>query len=72
MLVAGLVAYLHERAEAQEETLRRFAGQAIDIAAAMAGEPERKGRTRRAEQRILSFSIRPRPILTRRPRSSAG
>ena len=38
MLVAGLVAYLHERAEAQE-TLRRFAGEAIDIAAGMAGDP---------------------------------
>ncbi len=41
VLVAGLVAYLRERAEAQEETLRRFAGQAIDIAAQMAGSGER-------------------------------
>ena len=40
VLAAGLVAYLHERGEAQEETLRRFAGQAIDIAAQMAGDPE--------------------------------
>jgi hypothetical protein len=56
VLVAGLVAYLHERAEAQEETLRRFAGQAIDIAARMAGGGEAGAGAERS-----SASSSPRP-----------
>jgi len=59
VLVAGLVAYLHERAEAQEETLRRFAGEAIDIAAGMAGDPETAEGGARAERSSAAAPPRP-------------
>jgi hypothetical protein len=39
VLAAGLVTYLRERTEAQEQTLRRFAGEAVEIAARMVGAP---------------------------------
>ena len=41
VLAASLVTYLRERTEAQEQTLRRFAGEAIEIAARMVGAPTR-------------------------------
>jgi hypothetical protein len=38
VLAAGLVTYLRERTETQQQTLRRFAGEAIEIAARMVGD----------------------------------
>ena len=72
VLVAGLVAYLHERAEAQEETLRRFAGEAIDIAAGMAGDPKppKAAHAPSGAARLLLL-VPPGPTLTRRPRRAS-